>query len=423
MLLCPLFVCAQGSGIAFQLDLDWRGLQEKAKAERKYIFVDCYTTWCGPCKLMEKEVYINDTVGLFMNDKFLSVKLQMDSTTQDKEEVRRWYPSARNFERLYGIHAYPSYLFFSPDGKIVHKATGWKNPGEFVRLAREALDTAQQYYTLLSHYEEGWTDPLILRSLALEALNLGQDTLGARIAAKYIETYLEKVPEGQLWTKVNINFFVSFTWSNIIDDDGTIFRLFYKDRKWVDSIMGGDGYANFWIMRVIYRQEIYPNIKAALQINTDPDWNKLRALVKRRYSRDEAENDIVIWQANYYKVKKDWKKYLYYLIKSCNRDGDHFLRDSWRMNNTAFEVFKYSNSINQLKKALTWINKSVSMRGTVSNGFLASYLDTQANLLYKLGKKKEALAVEQRSAGLDPSDKVIQENFYKMQNGLPTWIL
>ena len=43
-------------GIHFVNGLSWQEVLQKAKAENKYIFVDCYATWCGPCKAMDKEV-------------------------------------------------------------------------------------------------------------------------------------------------------------------------------------------------------------------------------------------------------------------------------------------------------------------------------------------------------------------------------
>lgn len=48
--LVPILVHAQDTGIHFEHTLTWQQVQEKAKAENKYIFIDCFTTWCGPCK-------------------------------------------------------------------------------------------------------------------------------------------------------------------------------------------------------------------------------------------------------------------------------------------------------------------------------------------------------------------------------------
>src|SRR4051812_34660552 len=71
-------VAGEGSGITWVDNLNWQQVLKKAKKEKKYIFVDCFTTWCGPCKKMDKVVYTNDSLGDFLNAKFISVKLQMD---------------------------------------------------------------------------------------------------------------------------------------------------------------------------------------------------------------------------------------------------------------------------------------------------------------------------------------------------------
>ena len=60
-------------GIKFEEGLSWEQVKQKAKTENKFIFVDCYATWCAPCKMMDKYVYQNDTVGEFVKDKFIYV--------------------------------------------------------------------------------------------------------------------------------------------------------------------------------------------------------------------------------------------------------------------------------------------------------------------------------------------------------------
>ena len=76
-------------GIRFEKGLSWQQVLEKAKAENKFIFVDCYATWCGPCKQMERDVYPVPQVEELYNDRFISVKMQMDSSKADDEWVKR----------------------------------------------------------------------------------------------------------------------------------------------------------------------------------------------------------------------------------------------------------------------------------------------------------------------------------------------
>ena len=46
---------------------------EQAKVENKYVFVDCYTSWCGPCKMMAEKILPLKEVGEYMNGKFVCV--------------------------------------------------------------------------------------------------------------------------------------------------------------------------------------------------------------------------------------------------------------------------------------------------------------------------------------------------------------
>jgi len=115
----------QGPGIHFEQGLSWQQIKEKAKAEHKYIFVDCFATWCGPCKMMDQMVYPNDTVGRLMNDKFLSVRMQFDTSKTDNEEVKASYADAHQLMADYQVNAFPTFLFFSPEGQLVHKGLGF----------------------------------------------------------------------------------------------------------------------------------------------------------------------------------------------------------------------------------------------------------------------------------------------------------
>ncbi len=50
----------------------------KAGQEKKLLFIDCYTTWCGPCKMLSKIVFPNDTAGAFFNKHFINLKMDME---------------------------------------------------------------------------------------------------------------------------------------------------------------------------------------------------------------------------------------------------------------------------------------------------------------------------------------------------------
>lgn len=100
---------------------------EQAKKENKLIFMDCYTSWCGPCKMLAKEVFTDPDVAAFFNEKFVNAKVDM-------EKVRT------GLEKQYGVNAFPTLLFLNGDGELQHCIVGGMPAEELLKQAGLALD-------------------------------------------------------------------------------------------------------------------------------------------------------------------------------------------------------------------------------------------------------------------------------------------
>lgn len=68
-----LFSMAFSQGINFFHGSYEEAIQQ-AKSENKLLFMDCYTTWCGPCKMLQNNVFPQD-VGEFYNQNFICYKV------------------------------------------------------------------------------------------------------------------------------------------------------------------------------------------------------------------------------------------------------------------------------------------------------------------------------------------------------------
>ena len=64
-------------GIQFETS-SWKEVLQKAKQENKLIFVDLYTTWCGPCKKMAAETFPQQVVGDYFNKNFVNYKIDAE---------------------------------------------------------------------------------------------------------------------------------------------------------------------------------------------------------------------------------------------------------------------------------------------------------------------------------------------------------
>src|ERR1700734_605902 len=92
LMVVPFGLHAQvDTGVHFEHGISWTAVKAKARAENKYIFMDCFTTWCGPCRYMSTTIFPQKESGDYMNDKFVSVAVQLDTTARDADDVKAWY--------------------------------------------------------------------------------------------------------------------------------------------------------------------------------------------------------------------------------------------------------------------------------------------------------------------------------------------
>lgn len=116
-----------GQGVNFE-HLTFDEALVKAKAENKLIFMDGYTSWCGPCKYMSEKVFTQEKPGRIFNPKFICVKFDM--------EKGEGPALAKRFE----VKAYPTFLIIRPDGSVQHKIVGWRRSGRFHFPCRERIE-------------------------------------------------------------------------------------------------------------------------------------------------------------------------------------------------------------------------------------------------------------------------------------------
>ncbi|TAE71414.1 MAG: thioredoxin family protein [Bacteroidetes bacterium] len=110
---------AAKSGVTFY-EGTWNELLAKAKEEKKPFWVDIYTTWCGPCKMMAKQTFADEEVGKFTSENYISYKLD----AENGEGV--------NISEKYGVEAYPTFLIFNAEGKLLAKEEGFKDAERFI---------------------------------------------------------------------------------------------------------------------------------------------------------------------------------------------------------------------------------------------------------------------------------------------------
>lgn len=144
----------------------------KAAAEDKMIFVDVYTTWCGPCKRLAADVFTLDSVADFHNTNFINFKYDKEN---DPELA---------IDNPYGMPAVPTLLYINPQGKVVHAMVG-AYPDRFLAEGRRALDSSNNLAGLDARYKGGERSAGLLRQY-VDALTIAYQPTAAAVAAEYL---------------------------------------------------------------------------------------------------------------------------------------------------------------------------------------------------------------------------------------------
>jgi thiol-disulfide isomerase/thioredoxin len=399
--LIPFLGIAQDKGTHFEHGLTWKQVQEKAKKENKYLFVDCFTTWCGPCKYMTSTIFPQEKVGTFFNKNFVNVKVQFDKTKEDSEEVKSWYADADAIDKAYKIQAYPTFLIFSPQGELVHRIVGGGDADGIIASAQKALNPETQYYTLLKKYEAGNATPESLKKLAVIASEAYDQENSGKVAAAYLETQTD------LYTKDNLEFLGKFTKNS----KSKGFQLMLKEPEKVDAVLGKGKSAKV-LGGVILQEEIYPHLRKATA-NLD----SLIGVAKAKYPTVDLNKSTELLQVQFYQNTKNWPKFQSSVLAYMKKYGTEV--DGSMLNSFAWTVFENCEDAECVASAMAWSKRSVEDTKSKEPAFL----DTYANLLYKMGKKDEAIAMQKQAIALVPAaEKATYEaTLDKMQKGEKTW--
>lgn len=122
--------------------VNWMTFEEalaKSKTEKRPVFIDVYTDWCGWCKVMDKNTFSDPEVAAILNEKFYAVKFN----GEQKEDVQfdgrtfKFVPSgARGYHELAAAllnnqMSYPTVVFLNEEFAMIQPLAGYLKPAEF----------------------------------------------------------------------------------------------------------------------------------------------------------------------------------------------------------------------------------------------------------------------------------------------------
>jgi thiol-disulfide isomerase/thioredoxin len=372
-------VWAGDTGIEF-----FHGTFEEAKAkaekENKLLFIDCYTVWCGPCKMLAKTVFTQPEMGKFFNENFINVKLDME-----KEGV--------GFGAEYGINAYPTLIYMDHMGNVKQRVVGGRSAEGFIEAGKEAMKP----------------DPAILRKMDARFEN------GEREKA-FLMGYITELSKAQKSYEVPYREYndlfgnnkeagngmkdISFQIANHISSSAT--KIVVENRDYFIEKNGKDKY-----QKTVEKINNI-SIKDAIKNKDALMYGKVQEFVKAA-KFDNAKQQINENEMQWYESAPDWIKY----ATSMNNYIKKFIpKDTTEIAIVVTKFVKNCNNEKAFQTAEKSIKTMVKVKPNYDNHLIA------AKAYVKMRKNDKAMEhLQKAKAAANGEDTNEAEDFIKRLKG------
>lgn len=450
LLFAPALAFSQG--IHFE-DGDWKGVLAKAKKENKLVYVDVYTTWCGPCKVLAATIFPQKEAGDVYNAHFVNYRIDAEKG----EGIA--------LAEKYGVNGFPTHLFINPKTEaVVYRPMGVPQTvagfNEYAKtaLAERADPMTWEIYT--AEFKKGKKSPQFLKAYLQKAERL--DKPNDAILNAYVATLPAKdIPDSTLYFLADQT---KTIWNNAVP----VLEV-HRSR-----LAARDSGENFYSYEGLSERWLYASYEAALAEKSETKLKTLEAFIRKNIPEEDQIGQTFFYRKKFYenignkaklrsaeteeatllaaktlsdfavgdeKVRKSISKQLRYQLTANplpeGADTDSFIAAGMARNAGALRSVNAASTLNNLAwktyknpaataadlaQALSWSAKALEFSGLYPQ-FWAAHADTHASLLYRTGKKTEAIVLEEKAldileaAGEKKEAAEYRETLQKMKEG------
>lgn len=348
LLLFPLLATSQEYGIQFS-KLSFEEVQAEAFAQDKLIFVDGYTDWCEPCKVMDIGVFTSQRVGIEYNKNFISYKMNMEKGMGPIMAVR------------YSVGVIPTFLFLTSDGTMVYSTSGYQGEDELISAAKVAMSPGRKELAWDARYADGDRKGDFLFNYTMHKYQ-EQDPIYRTLVNEYLETQKD-------WgTRNNVRFIYTFLEST----DSPMFDYMAQNRGQFFEVYGEEKINK--TIDLLVNNKIY-NSNPPLQLS------EIGEVLIKAYPEDGAKRFLNL-KLDRFKKEERHDEYAAAVIE---------YNEMFPSNNTD-DLLGFAKYFNQhindkttLQKALSWVEKGIATDQSIENYKLL------ASLCSKTGDRKRAI--------------------------------
>jgi thiol-disulfide isomerase/thioredoxin len=410
----------------------WKETVAKAKTQNKPIFIDFFTTWCGPCKLLDQKVYSKPEVIQKMNANFINFKI--DAEKGEGPDL------ARRFE----VSAYPYLVWADKNQNVLLTDAGYMPVAEFMKSVDNALNQYKEgrLEDYENQYRAGKRDAAFMADFINKRHAMVMDN------RELVEQYLLTIPANEQTAEKTLKLlsenaftlngkaiellknqsaFKKYNISTLETVSSTMMEYFRnalrtKNLDLLEKLASHNLQLNpteAGRQNERYRMELYKSM------NNTPKYLETAQNLADKYLMNVSQEELKKQNTAHFqefmmpyktgkqdsvkigKVRFDAMKKLHSRYASINFASD--------LDGLSEEFYKNITDKTILQKAISWSKKAIEIDET------PDYWNTYAHLLYKIGIKTEAVTAEEKALNLAKTLKGLtfkyEEELAKMKAG------
>ena len=346
------FILAQG--IKFEQD-SFSNILSKAKKENKLVFLDAYATWCGPCKMLEKNVFSQKEVGDFYNLKFVNAHFDMEKG------------EGISIAKKYAINSYPALLFINGDGDVVYKTAGFMSVPEFIELGKNAANPDNNVKNKISKFNAGENNPEFLLDL-IKNIYSTDFNFAKKVSERY---FLNKKPSDL--AKEDIGLLLYFTKSS----EDANYQYLNNNKAEILKFIPENVFNDFqkqMNFTTVFKNAVNENAQTIDENLLNTELIKILGEKEGRLLSSKIRADFYFRNKNFIGYQKAAIEYY--------QDPEKY--DAVELNDAAWNFYLYIDDKVALQNAANWCLAAIKKQEESSN------TDTLAKIYYKMGDMKNA---------------------------------
>lgn len=345
------------------VDQDYMKAKAIASEEGKLLFIDFYTTWCAPCKQLDKYVFQKDSITQILSKDFVLLKYDAENDT------------IFHLSKKHHVSSYPTAIVLNQDGYVVNRKYGF--PGDdFHTLSQSVMDFTNESITLNkgNKYLKGYSNTI-------------EETRYPQFYIEYVNRTKTKPQKSSIVEFLNskpdffkeedftpLFYFGQFAPANVGD-------IIVKDKERYFDLYGKQD------VELLLFFITSGKFSEAIAENSQEKYNEALAFAKQALSQDWVDDILPKFEIDLLKAQNKWDE-VFTLYEERKNRGD---LSEGELNHFCWGVYKNCDDPQVVSKCIEWMKDLSDSRPQYA------YLDTYTYLLYKAGRMKETKEVGLRA--------------------------